>query len=74
MIIVGLMDPNYIQGNSKNVKPDHGAMFNNFARMFFVDSPGKTPTTLQASSWASPPAAAAARRGGTLVKVLQLIQ
>ena len=37
VIIVGLMDPIYIKGSSKNVKPDAGAKFSNFARLFLQD-------------------------------------
>ena len=32
------MDPKYIKGNSTNVKPDAGAKFSNFARIF-LDRP-----------------------------------
>jgi hypothetical protein len=73
VIIVGLMDPIYIQGNSTNVKPDQGATYNNFARLFLQDSPGNTDN-LQGIFLGYAPGGTGGPTGGTLVKVLQLIQ
>jgi hypothetical protein len=73
VIIVGLMDPIYIQGNSTNVKPDPGAVFNNFARIFLKDSPGNTDN-IEGVFLGFAPGGSGGPTGGTLVKVLQLIQ
>jgi len=73
VIIVGLMDPIYIKGNSKNVKPDPGATFNNFARIFLKDSPGNTDN-IEGVFLGFAPGGSGGPTGGTLVKVLQLIQ
>jgi hypothetical protein len=73
VIIVGLMDPIYIQGNTTNVKPDPGAVFNNFARIFLEDSPGNTDN-IQGVFLGFAPGGGGGPTGGTLVKVLQLIQ
>lgn len=73
VIIVGLMDPIYIQGNSKNVKPDPGATFNNFARLFLQDTPGNT-NNIEGFFLGYAPGGSGGPTGGTLVKVLQLIQ
>jgi hypothetical protein len=73
VIIVGLMDPIYIQGNSTNVKPDQGAVFNNFARIFLQDSPGNTDN-IEGYFLGFAPGGQGGPTGGTLVKVLQLIQ
>ena len=73
VIIVGLMDPIYIQGNSTNVKPDPGALFNNFARIFLKDSPGNTDN-IEGIFLGFAPGGSGGPTGGTLVKVLQLIQ
>jgi hypothetical protein len=73
VIIVGLMDPIYIQGNSRNVKPDQGAVFNNFARIFLKDSPGNTDN-IEGIFMGFAPGGSGGPTGGTLVKVLQLIQ
>jgi len=73
VIIVGLMDPIYIQGNSQNVKPDQGATFNNFARIFLKDSPGNTDN-IEGVFLGFAPGGSGGPTGGTLVKILQLIQ
>jgi hypothetical protein len=73
VIIVGLMDPIYIKGNSKNVKPDPGATFNNFARIFLKDSPGNTDN-IEGIFLGFAPGGGGGPTGGSLVKVLQLIQ
>jgi len=73
VIIVGLMDPIYIQGNSTNVKPDQGAVFNNFARIFLQDTPGNTDN-IKGIFLGYAPGGSGGPTGGTLVKVLQLIQ
>ena len=73
VILVGLMDPIYIQGNSVNVKPDQGATFNNFARLFLNDTPGNTDN-LTGIFLGYAPGGSGGPTGGTLVKVLQLIQ
>jgi hypothetical protein len=73
VIIVGLMDPVYIQGNSTNVKPDQGAVFNNFARIFLQDTPGNTDN-IKGVFLGYAPGGSGGPTGGTLVKVLQLIQ
>ncbi len=73
VIIVGLMDPIYIQGNSVNVKPDPGATFNNFARIFLEDTPGNT-SNIEGVFLGYAPGGQGGPTGGTLVKVLQLIQ
>jgi hypothetical protein len=73
VIIIGLMDPIYIQGSSVNVKPDNGAVFNNFARMFLQDSPGNT-NNIQAIFLGFAPGGTGGPEAGTLVKNLQLIE
>jgi len=73
VILVGLMDPIYIQGNSTNVKPDQGATFNNFARLFLTTTPGNTDN-LTGIFLGFAPGGSGGPTGGTLVKVLQLIQ
>jgi hypothetical protein len=73
VIIIGLMDPIYIQGNTTNVKPDEGAVFNNFARMFLEDSPGNTDN-IQAIFLGFAPGGTGGPEEGTLVKNLQLIE
>jgi hypothetical protein len=73
VIIVGLMDPIYIQGNSSNVKPDQGAVFNNFARIFLQDAPGNTDN-IQGIFLGFAPGGGTGPVSGTLVKKLQLIQ
>jgi len=73
VILVGLMDPIYIQGNSTNVKPDQGATFNNFARLFLQTTPGNTDN-ITGIFLGFAPGGSGGPTGGTLVKVLQLIQ
>jgi hypothetical protein len=70
---VGLMDPIYIQGSSQNVKPDQGAVFNNFARIFLQDAPGNTDN-IKGIFLGFAPGGTGGTTSGTLVKVLQLIQ
>jgi len=67
------MDPIYIQGNSTNVKPDQGATFNNFARLFLQTTPGNTDN-ITGIFLGFAPGGSGGPTGGTLVKVLQLIQ
>jgi hypothetical protein len=73
VIIVGLMDPIYIQGNSTNVKPDQGAVFNNFARIFLEEDPGNTDN-IKGIFLGFAPGGGDGEVSGTLVKQLQLIQ
>jgi hypothetical protein len=73
VIIVGLMDPIYIQGSSTNVKPDQGAVFNNFARIFLQDAPGNTDN-IKGIFLGFAPGGTGGTVAGTLVKTLQLIQ
>jgi hypothetical protein len=73
VVIVGLMDPIYIQGNSTNVKPDPGAVFNNFARIFLQDTPGNVDN-IQAIFLGYAPGGTGGTVAGTLVKQLQLIE
>ncbi|MBA2322659.1 MAG: hypothetical protein H0V92_01095 [Pseudonocardiales bacterium] len=73
VIIVGLMDPIYIQGNSTNVKPDQGAKYNNFARIFLQNTPGNTDN-IQGIFLGYAPGGSGGTTNGTLVRVLQLIQ
>ena len=73
MIIVGLMDPIYIQGSSKNVKPDAGAKFSNFARLFLQDAPGNTDN-LKGIFLGFAPGGAGGPIAGSLVRKLQLIE
>jgi hypothetical protein len=73
VIIVGLMDPIYIKGNSTNVKPDPGAEFNNFARLFLEDSPGNTDN-IQGIFLGYAPGGTGGTTAGSLVRRLQLIE
>jgi hypothetical protein len=73
VIIVGLMDPIYIKGSSKNVKPDAGAKFSNFARLFLQDAPGNTDN-LKGLFLGFAPGGAGGPVAGSLVRRLQLIE
>lgn len=73
VILVGLMDPIYILGDNTNDKPNPGATFNNFARMFLQDTPGNT-NNIQAIFLGFAPGGAGGPQPGTLVKLLQLIE
>jgi hypothetical protein len=73
VIIVGLMDPIYIQGNSTNVKPDVGATFSNFARLFLETSPGNVDN-LKGIFLGFAPGGAGGPVAGSLVRRLQLIE
>jgi hypothetical protein len=73
VIIVGLMDPTYIMGNSTNTKPDPSVVFNNFARLFLQDSPGNTDN-IEGIFLGPAPGGGGSTTPGTMVKVLQLIQ
>lgn len=74
VILVGLMDPIYIKGNSKNTKPDPNATFNNFARLFIKDRPVSNDDNLSAIFIGFAPGGSGGPLPGTLVKQLQLIQ
>jgi hypothetical protein len=73
VIIVGLMDPIYIKGNSTNVKPDPGAKFSNFARLFLEDTPGNTDN-LAGVFLGFAPGGGGGNVTGALVHRLQLIE
>ena len=74
VIIVGLMDPIYIQGNSTNVKPDAGATFSNFARIFLDNPPGKNTDNLAGVFLGFAPGGSGGPVAGSLVRTLQLIE
>jgi hypothetical protein len=67
------MDPIYIQGNSTNVKPDVGATFSNFARLFLETSPGNVDN-LKGIFLGFAPGGAGGPVAGSLVRRLQLIE
>ncbi len=73
VIIVGLMDPIYIKGSSTNVKPDAGAKFSNFARLFLENAPGNTDN-LKGIFLGFAPGGAGGPIAGSLVRKLQLIE
>ena len=62
------------RATAQNVKPDAGAKFSNFARIFLENPPARTPITLRASFSASRRAAAAASSPGRWCAELQLIE
>jgi hypothetical protein len=72
VIIIGLIDPKYWIANSKNTKPDPGAVYSNFARMFLLSAQGND--NVQAIFLGPAPGGQGGPTGGTLVKVLQLIE
>jgi putative Flp pilus-assembly TadE/G-like protein len=75
VILIGLVDPKYWMANSRNDKPDPGATFTNFARMFLVGSDKKgPPDNVQAIFLGMAPGGDPGPTAHTLVKVLQLIQ
>jgi Flp pilus assembly protein TadG len=74
VITICLVDPKYWMANSVNTKPDPGSVFSNFARMFLLPSPKSPPDNIQAIFLGPAPGGAGGPTGGTLVKVLQLIQ
>jgi hypothetical protein len=73
VILVALMDPIYIQGNNVNQKPNTGAKFSNFARVFLQDTPGNT-NNITALFVGPAPGGSGGPTGGTIVKLLQLVQ
>jgi len=72
VITIGLIDPIYWTTSSKNSKPDPGSTFSNFARMFLLSADGND--NVQAIFLGPAPGGQGGPTGGTLVKVLQLIQ
>ena len=74
VIIVGLMHPKYIKGNSTNVKPDAGAKFSNFARIFLDTPPGKNTDNLAGVFLGFAPGGTGGSVAGSLVRQLQLIE
>jgi len=72
VIIIGLVDPNYWIYDGKNTKPDPSTVFSNFARMFILDADQNN--NIQAIFLGTAPGSAGGPTGGSLVKVLQLIQ
>jgi hypothetical protein len=75
VIIIGLVSPEYWIANSKNTKPDPGSVFTNFARMFLLPSPKNgPPDNIQAIFLGPAPGGHGGPTGGTLVKILQLIE
>jgi hypothetical protein len=74
VIIVGLMHPKYIKGNSTNVKPDAGAKFSNFARIFLDTPPGKNTDNLAGVFLGFAPGGGGGVVAGSLVRKLQLIE
>jgi len=74
VIIVGLMHPKYIKGNSTNVKPDNGAKFSNFARLFLDRPPGNNTDNLAGVFLGFAPGGGGGVVAGSLVRKLQLIE
>ncbi len=74
VIIVGLMHPKYIKGNSQNVKPDAGATYSNFARLFLDIPPGKNTDNLAGVFLGFAPGGGGGNVAGSLVRRLQLIE
>jgi putative Flp pilus-assembly TadE/G-like protein len=72
VITIGLIDPKYWIATSKNDKPDPGSTYSNFARMFILSADGND--NIQAIFLGTAAGSAGGPTGGTLVKVLQLIQ
>jgi hypothetical protein len=72
VIIIGLIDPKYWTTTSKNTKPDPGSVYSNFARMFLLDAQGND--NVEAIFLGPAPGGQGGPTGGTLVKVLQLIE
>jgi hypothetical protein len=72
VITIGLIDPKFWTTSSKNTKPDPGATFSNFARMFLTNVDGNE--NVKAIFLGPAPGGTGGPTGGTLVKVLQLIQ
>jgi hypothetical protein len=72
VITVGLVDPNNWVFSGKNTKPDANTKFTNFARMFILDSDQNA--NIQAIFLGTAPGGGGGPTGGSLVKVLQLIQ
>jgi hypothetical protein len=72
---VALIDPKYWVANTSNDKPDPGSTFTNFVRIFFepIDRNGK-PTDIQSRYIGPAPGGLGGPTGGSLVKVLQLIE
>ncbi len=59
------MDPIYWMANSSNVKPDPGALFTNFVRIFFKPVARKRPANRIHARFIGPrPAASVARPAG----------
>ena len=73
VIIVGLFDPIYIKGNNKNDKPDAGATFTNFAKIFIKDRP-QGNDDISAVFVGFVPAGNNGGTSGTLLKVIRLVE
>jgi hypothetical protein len=72
VIIVGLFDPFYIKGTSKNDKPDAGVKYNNFAKVFLENVNGNDDITARFVGFVN--GGGGGNPSGTLVKVLRLVQ
>jgi hypothetical protein len=72
VVIIGLVDPNYWIFDAKNTKPDPNTKFSNFARMFILDADKNN--NIQAVFLGTAPGGGGGPTGGSLVKILQLIQ
>jgi hypothetical protein len=72
VVTIGLIDPKYWTTSSKNTKPDPGSTFSNFARMFILSADGND--NVKAIFLGTAPGGSGGPKGGTLVKILQLIQ
>jgi len=75
VVIVGLIDPIYWTAASSNSKPDPGSVFTNFARIFLMpNDPQGPPDNVHAVFIGSAPGGTGGPTGGSLVKILQLIE
>ena len=72
VVTIGLVDPNFWTYNGNNTKPDPNTTFSNFARMFILSADNNN--NIQAIFLGTAPGGAGGPVGGSLVKVLQLIQ
>jgi len=72
---VALIDPKYWVANSSNDKPDPGSLYTNFVRIFFEPvARNGPPTDIHARYIGPAPGGLGGPTGGSLVKVLQLIE
>jgi hypothetical protein len=75
VVLIGLIDPIYWTANSSNTKPDPGSVFTNFARMFLLpNNPTGPPDNIHALFIGPAPGGSGGPTGGSLVKILQLIE